>query len=71
MSISWEFIKKFEDIKLERGQDNAEGIIKITINRPKVRNAFRPKTVFELKEAFNFAREDNQNSFIQKISKIK
>ena len=64
MSISWEFIKKFEDIKLERGQDNAEGIIKITINRPKVRNAFRPKTVFELKEAFNFAREDDKSGVV-------
>ena len=64
MSISWESIKKFEDIKLERGQDNAEGIIKITINRPKVRNAFRPKTVFELKEAFNFAREDDKSGVV-------
>ena len=64
MSISWESIKKFEDIKLERGQDNAEGIIKITINRPNVRNAFRPKTVFELKEAFSFAREDDRSGVV-------
>ena len=64
MSISWKSIKKFEDIKLERGQDNAEGIIKITINRPNVRNAFRPKTVFELKEAFSFAREDDKSGVV-------
>ena len=32
MSISWQSIKEFEDIKLERGQDSAKGIIKITIN---------------------------------------
>tara|TARA_Y100000814_G_scaffold233797_1_gene177664 strand:- start:700 stop:1530 length:831 start_codon:yes stop_codon:yes gene_type:complete len=64
MSISWQSIKEFEDIKLERGQDSAKGIIKITINRPEVRNAFRPKTVFELKEAFNFAREDNDSGVV-------
>ena len=46
-------IKTFEDIKLERGEKSAEGILKITINRPEVRNAFRPQTVFELKEAFS------------------
>ena len=58
MSIKWETIKNFEDIKYESGMDNAVGIAKITINRPDVRNAFRPKTVFELKEAFTLARED-------------
>ena len=58
MKIKWNTIKKFEDIKYEKGSDVAEGINKITINRPKVRNAFRPKTVFELKEAFTLARED-------------
>ena len=58
MKIIWEKIKKFEDIKYEKGLNDAEGINKITINRPKVRNAFRPQTVFELKEAFTLARED-------------
>ena len=48
MSIKWEKIKTFKDIKYEAGIDNAKGIAKITINRPKVRNAFRPQTVFEL-----------------------
>ena len=58
MSIKWEKIKTFKDIKYEAGADYAKGIAKITINRPKVRNAFRPQTVFELKEAFTLARED-------------
>ena len=60
MSITWETIKNFEDIKYESGSNDAKGIAKITINRPKVRNAFRPKTVFELKEAFTLAREDQK-----------
>ena len=58
MKIIWKKIKKFEDIKYEKGLNDAEGINKITINRPEVRNAFRPQTVFELKEAFTLARED-------------
>jgi len=58
VNITWKKIKKFKDIKYERGIDNADGINKITINRPEVRNAFRPQTVFELKEAFDLARED-------------
>ncbi len=60
MKIKWETIKEFKDIKFENGLESASGINKITINRPKVRNAFRPQTVFELKEAFELARE-NQN----------
>lgn len=38
--------------------DTAEGIAKITIDRPEVRNAFRPPTLFELADAFNRARDD-------------
>ena len=38
----------------------AEGIAKITINRPEVRNAFRPQTLFELTDAFDRARDDDQ-----------
>ncbi len=37
----------------------AEGIAKITINRPEVRNAFRPQTLFELAQAFDRARDDD------------
>src|SRR5437870_4588583 len=55
MAETWTSIKQFTDIKFERTSD---GIAKITINRPEVRNAFRPKTVGELKEAFDMARDD-------------
>ena len=49
MKINWESIQEFADIKYERGLDDAKGVIKITINRPDLRNSFRPQTVFELK----------------------
>ena len=45
----------FGDITYE----SAEGIAKITINRPEVRNAFRPQTLFELQDAFSMARDDD------------
>jgi naphthoate synthase len=48
-------VREFTDIKYERG----EGIARITINRPEVRNAFRPQTIFELMEAFEDAHQDN------------
>jgi naphthoate synthase len=51
----WTSIKTFKDIKLEKTSD---GIAKITINRPKVRNAFRPLTVKEMLEAFDIVHED-------------
>ena len=54
---SWEVgagSEKFIDIIYEVG----EGIAKITINRPEVRNAFRPETLAELQEAFSLARDD-------------
>ena len=38
--------------------ETLEGIAKITINRPEIRNAFRPRTLFELSHAFNVARDD-------------
>jgi naphthoate synthase len=53
----WNPIREFKDIKYERTED---GIGKITINRPEVRNAFRPQTVSELKEAFDLARDDSE-----------
>jgi naphthoate synthase len=40
------------------GYETAEGIAKITIRRPEVRNAFRPQTLFELSRAFELARDD-------------
>lgn len=54
--IAWEKVRDFEDIRYEK----AEGIAKITINRPEVRNAFRPNTLFELSWAFTDAREDSE-----------
>ena len=48
--------RSYEDIIYE----TFEGIAKITINRPHVRNAFRPKTVHELISAFSVAREDQE-----------
>lgn len=55
MVTEWKAIKDFTDIRLEKTED---GIAKVTINRPEVRNAFRPLTVNELKEAFEIVRED-------------
>jgi naphthoate synthase len=52
----WETIKKYQDIKFEKTED---GIAKVTINRPHVRNAFRPETVMEMQEAFEIARNDS------------
>ncbi len=51
---NWKKLKDFEDIKLEYW----EGIAKVTINRPRVYNAFRPRTVKEMIEAFDICRED-------------
>jgi naphthoate synthase len=48
---------EYEDIRYERSRD--PGIAKITIDRPEVRNAFRPQTVVELADAFTRAREDD------------
>jgi naphthoate synthase len=48
----------FTDIRYEKSGAPEEGIAKITIARPEVRNAFRPKTIIELSRAFEDARED-------------
>src|SRR5690349_18350077 len=56
MAIKWEPVHEYTDILYEY----AEGIGKITINRPEVRNAFRPKTLFELADAFKRAHEDRR-----------
>jgi naphthoate synthase len=54
VSVNWEPRGEYEDILFE----TAEGIAKITINRPEVRNAFRPKTVAEMGDAFARAGDD-------------
>jgi len=52
--IEWRSTEEFTDILYEK----ADGIAKITINRPEVRNAFRPQTLAELRDAFDRARDD-------------
>lgn len=52
--MNWKRVEEYEDIIFEK----SAGIAKITINRPEKRNAFRPKTVFEMLKAFGNARED-------------
>ena len=51
----WHNVQNFTDITYHKSED---GIAKITINRPEVRNAFRPLTVQELLAAFDLAHED-------------
>ncbi len=52
--IDWQSAGEYGDILYERG----EGLAKITINRPEKRNAFRPQTLAELRDAFGHARDD-------------
>ena len=54
----WERSGEYEDIIYECRAEDGGSIAKITINRPEVRNAFRPTTLFELSHAFNVARDD-------------
>jgi naphthoate synthase len=60
VSISWQSEGDYTDIRYELAVGESSGIAKITINRPEVRNAFRPETVVELSEAFERAREDSE-----------
>lgn len=53
--IKWQSIGQFEDIKFHK----IEGIAKITINRPQVRNAFRPQTIREMSQVFRQAENDS------------
>jgi naphthoate synthase len=53
---NWKQIKEYEDILFEYWQ----GIAKITINRPKYRNAFRPTTTLEMSDALRFCKEDSK-----------
>jgi naphthoate synthase len=52
--IAWEAAGEYSDILYEK----ADGLAKITINRPDRRNAFRPQTLAELRDAFTLARDD-------------
>ncbi|MFW6268089.1 MAG: 1,4-dihydroxy-2-naphthoyl-CoA synthase [Marinilabiliaceae bacterium] len=53
MAYNWKTIKEYEDTKFEF----CDGVGKVTINRPQVRNAFRPQTVKEMIDAFDLCRE--------------
>ena len=55
-SITWKEAGTFSDILYHK----SDGMAKITINRPEVRNAFRPDTVFEMSKALADAREDEE-----------
>ncbi|MFM7139782.1 MAG: 1,4-dihydroxy-2-naphthoyl-CoA synthase [Actinomycetes bacterium] len=55
-ALDWKSQGQWRDIEYHV----AEGIAKITINRPEKRNAFRPQTVTELIKAFDMARDDNE-----------
>lgn len=57
---NWKTLKTYQDIYFEFYQ----GIAKITINRPEVRNAFRPQTVLEMSDAMVYAREDQEISVV-------
>jgi naphthoate synthase len=54
MSVTWEKIHEYSDVIFEK----AEGMGKITINRPEVRNAFRPETLDQMIDAFNRCQVD-------------
>jgi naphthoate synthase len=56
MSVTWKTVKTYEDIRYGK----TEGIARIAINRPQVRNAFRPQTIVELIDAFSLVREDQE-----------
>jgi naphthoate synthase len=55
---TWTSAGNYQDIRYETATGEDAGIAKITINRPEVRNAFRPETVVELSDAFTRARDD-------------
>jgi len=54
MPVAWKKVHDYSDIIYEQ----AEGIARIAINRPEVRNAFRPETIMELIDAFAHVRDD-------------
>jgi len=60
MNYDWEKAKEYQDIIYEK----MDGVAKITINRPEVRNAFRPETIIEMYDAFTDAREDQEIGII-------
>ena len=64
-TTTWIAAGEYEDIRYEKSAESVDaeactGIAKITINRPEVRNAFRPQTIVEISRALEDAREDTQ-----------
>jgi naphthoate synthase len=65
MSVTWTSIpelagRELTDIHYEKSSGSNSGIAKITIARPEVRNAFRPRTIIEISQALEDAREDTE-----------
>jgi len=61
MPSTWTAAGEYEDIRYEKSsQPSRTGIAKITIDRPDVRNAFRPRTIVEISRALDDAREDTE-----------
>lgn len=60
MTTTWIPAGEYSDIRYEKSAGEVPHIAKITIDRPQVRNAFRPETVIELSDAFTRAREDEE-----------
>lgn len=54
--MNWTTVNEYEDITFKK----SNGVARIAINRPEIHNAFRPKTLFELQEAFYNVREDQE-----------
>ena len=59
MTRQWETLREYDEINM-----NFSKVAKVTINRPEVRNAFTPKTVAEMIDAFSRARDDQNISVI-------
>jgi naphthoate synthase len=64
-TTTWIAAGEYEDIRYEKSAESVDaeactGIAKITIDRPEVRNAFRPQTIVEISRALEDAREDTQ-----------
>ncbi len=59
-ATTWIPAGRYTDIRYEKSADPDAGIAKITIDRPEVRNAFRPLTIIEISKALEDAREDTE-----------
>ena len=64
--MEWRRSGEYEDVRYE----TSEGIAKITIDRPEVRNAFRPTTVRELSQAFEVARDEIRRVDVESLPSL-